>query len=65
MVSRKIYTAYAADTDMTFIMEESSTDNGHGIVTKTRVAGFYYGEPQERLTEKYFNDLEAETFELY
>ena len=64
-MGRKIYTAYAADADMTFIMEEKTTDNGRGIVTRTRVAGFYYGEPQERLTEKYFNDLEAETFELY
>ena len=64
-MSSKIYTAYSADADITFIMEEKSTDNGRGIVTKTRVAGFYYGEPQKKLTEEYFNNLEAETFELY
>jgi hypothetical protein len=51
-----IYTAYAEKDDLTFIMEETEKD-GKTIV---KVIGFYYGEPNEELTEEYKGKLTAE-----
>ena len=46
-----IYTVYAEKDDMTFIMEE--TEN------KIAVRGFYFGEPDDEATEKYYGGLTA------
>lgn len=48
----KIWTAYAPESDMTFIMRES---NG-----EIAVSGFYFGEPNETATELYKDKLTAE-----
>jgi len=48
----KIYTAYAAETDITFIMEDKGNT--------TRVAGFYYGIPDNEATKQFYGKLMAE-----
>lgn len=47
-----IYTAYSKDADITFIMEDKDKT--------TRVAGFYYGEPDDEDTKMYYGKLIAE-----
>ena len=46
-----IYTVYAEKDDMTFIIEEE----GNEITVK----GFYFGEPDEEATKKYYGGLTA------
>jgi hypothetical protein len=53
---KMIYTVFAEKDDLTFIMEETEKD-GKTIV---KVIGFYYGEPNEELTEEYTGKLVAE-----
>ena len=48
-----IYTAYSKEADITFIMEDKDKT--------TRVAGFYYGEPDDNATEIYYGKLITET----
>jgi hypothetical protein len=56
---RKVtYTAYAPDADMTFIMEDTYDENDN--IISTECIGFYYGEPDDQLTEQYKGDLKAE-----
>ena len=55
-IKHTVYTVYAKDNDMTFIMEEEEQDNQVRVTVK----GFYYGEPNEDNTEQFFNDLTAE-----
>lgn len=50
-----IYTTYAPDTDITFIMKEITNNN---IIT-VEVIGFYYGEEDQVNTELYINNLKA------
>lgn len=47
-----IYTAYSKEADITFIMEDKDKT--------TRVAGFYYGEPDDEDTKIYYGKLIAE-----
>ena len=47
-----IYTAYSKEADITFIMEDKDKT--------TRVAGFYYGEPDDEDTKMYYGKLIAE-----
>lgn len=47
-----IYTVYAKEDDMTFIMEEKEAT--------LAVIGFYFGEPDEAATEKFAHKLVAE-----
>jgi len=47
----KVYTAYSQEADITFIMEYKGKT--------TRVVGFYYGEPNEEDTERYYGSLIA------
>lgn len=47
-----IYTAYSKEADITFIMEDNDKT--------TRVAGFYYGEPDDKATKIYYGKLVAE-----
>ena len=53
---KEIYTTYASDTDITFIMED--TWSGEDIVS-TEVKGFYYGEPNEEATKQFYGGLKA------
>jgi hypothetical protein len=48
----EIYTTYAPETDMTFIMRD--TYNEHDDLKATQVMGWYYGEPNEEDTERYY-----------
>ena len=50
-LEKMIRAVYAAEDDMTFILEEGS---GY-----TKVVGFYFGSPSEEATEKYAGDMEA------
>ena len=51
-----IYTIYAKDDDMTFIMEKKRS-NGKETLS---VVGFYFGEPNDSDTKEYTNSLTAE-----
>ena len=53
----EIYTTYAQDTDITFIMED--VWNGQELVS-TEVKGFYFGEPCEENTKEFYGGLKAE-----
>lgn len=55
-MENNIYTTYALDTDTTFIMEDSYRD---GELKETRIMGFYYGEPNDEDTERYYGHLKA------
>ena len=52
----KVYTIYAEQDDITFIM----TVEKEGKKEKHTVTGFYYGEPNEKLTQEYKNESTAE-----
>lgn len=56
---QEIYTTYAQDTDITFILKD--TYNESNTLIKTEVVGFYYGTPNEIDTRNYqHNCLVAE-----
>lgn len=57
-MQEEIYTAYAEDNDMTFILKD--TLDNDGTPYRTEVIGFYYGEPDEDNTRQYMGDLIAE-----
>lgn len=54
---KEIYTTYAPDTDITFIMED--VWNGEELVSM-EVKGFYFGEPDEDGTKEFYGGLKAE-----
>ena len=56
------YTAYAQDSDMTFIMEDTyfTDDEGTEILKSTEVKGFYFGAPDNEHTEMAIGQLKAE-----
>ena len=56
-MAKEVYTTYAQDTDITFIMEDVY-DNNKNLVT-TEVKGFYYGVPNEKDTKEFYGDLKA------
>ena len=53
----EIYTTYAPDTDITFILED--VWNGEELVS-TEVKGFYFGEPNDDDTQNFYGGLKAE-----
>jgi len=53
----KIYTTYAPETDMTFIMKDIAEEN---ILVSTECIGWYHGQPEEALTTVYAGSLKAE-----
>lgn len=55
----KTYTVYAEANDMTFIMER--TETARKVVE--RVVGWYYGEPDDELTEANAHGKLAAEFE--
>lgn len=56
-MNKHIYTVYAKQDDMTFIMEEH--DEGIGPVS-IECVGWYFGEPDEDATESFIGKLKAE-----
>lgn len=57
----KIYTTYAEDSDMTFILKDcTEIKNGKLTLISTEVVGFYYGESDEEATKRYIGKLKAE-----
>lgn len=57
-MKKEIYTTYAPDTDITFIMEDTYNKDNELILTE--VKGFYYGKPNEENTEMCYGDLKAD-----
>ena len=57
--SIKIIEAYSSNTDMTFIVEEVSINDGWTTIS-SEVKGFYYGHPNEDDTKKYYGTIKAE-----
>lgn len=53
----KVYTTYAEDSDITFIMEDCIIDDRY---VTTEVKGFYYGKPDKESTEYFYGKLSAE-----
>ena len=53
----KVYTTYAEDSDITFIMEDCIIDDRY---VTTEVKGFYYGKPNKESTENFYGKLSAE-----
>ena len=51
-----VYTIYAKDDDMTFIMKKDIVKQKEHL----SVVGFYFGEPNEADTKEYTNSLTAE-----
>lgn len=48
----EIYTAYAPDADITFIMRDTFNLVGDDLES-TAVIGFYYGKPDEETTNEF------------
>lgn len=59
---RVIYGAYSIAGDVTTIFEDLY-DTKTGLVRKTSLKGFYFGEPTIEFTKQYYSKLDA-TFEL-
>lgn len=57
-MKKEVYGIYAAEHDITFVMEECFTDNGEPI--SLEVKGFYYGEPTELDNKTFYGDLKAD-----
>lgn len=57
MEKREIYTTYAPDTDITFIMEDVYKDD---VCISTEIKGFYYGAADEQATAEFYGKLKAE-----
>ena len=53
----EIVATYAPDTDITFILREEYEENGDPI--STEVVGFYYGKPDEKLTNEFNGKVKA------
>lgn len=56
-MKKTIYTAYAEQNDITFIMEDLETDSGELI--QTSVMGWYYGPSTEENTAYYIGKTTA------
>ena len=59
ILDKVIYTTYAPNTDITFIMEDIVVIGKIKEVIKTQIKGFYYGKPDKELTKKYYEKLVA------
>lgn len=55
-MKKEIYTAYASNSDMTFIM--CDTYEGENIKS-TEVVGWYYGEPEDEATVAFTGKTKA------
>ena len=57
-IVEEIVATYAPDMDMTFILRETYSDE-QNIWISTEVVGFYYGEPNNDLTQQHVGQLKA------
>lgn len=57
-IVEEIVATYAPDMDMTFILRETYSDE-QNIWISTEVVGFYYGEPNNDLTQQHVGKLKA------
>ena len=57
METINIESYYSPNADITFIMKETSNENGP---VSTEVVGFYFGEPDEESTKRFVGKLKAE-----
>lgn len=57
MTKTKIYEIYSKDSDITFILEDTFSDNE---LISTEVKGFYYGEPTKFDTQVFYGQLKAD-----
>lgn len=55
--TEKIYTTYAPETDMTFILRDIIKGND---LKSIECIGWYYGKPNEKDTEQFIGSMEAE-----
>lgn len=53
---KEIYTVYAPNDDITFIMCDTTEDGETG---STEVVGWYYGEPNDEATATFTGKLKA------
>lgn len=58
MNKEKIWTAYDAFNDMTFIMK--SIDDCNNETISDEVVGFYWGAPDDKATKEFIGKLKAE-----
>lgn len=58
-LAKKVYHTYSQESDMTFILEDTMNMDTEALV-KVEIKGFYYGEPSDDLTEKYYGELVVE-----
>ena len=56
-MEKTVYTVYAPNNDMTFIMEDTYNNNE---VISTECVGWYLGEPNDEATQKFIGKLKAE-----
>lgn len=57
METTNIAAYYSREADITFIMRETSNEDGP---VSSEVVGFYYGEPDEESTRRFIGKLKAE-----
>ena len=54
----EIYGMYCKDYDMTFVIEDRYSADGQKLSTK--VVGLYHGEPEDRLSLKFYGKTEID-----
>ena len=52
----KIYEVYAENDEITFIMKDTYKNDN---IISVELVGFYFGEPDEAMTEKFINKIKA------
>jgi hypothetical protein len=57
IMRKKIYTVHSDDYDMTFIMEDTIEN---GILVRTEVKGFYWGQPDDEATKEFYGETWSE-----
>lgn len=57
-MKKELYSTYAKNDDMTFIMED--TYNEDGEIISTECVGFYFGEPNDESNTQFKGKLKAE-----
>jgi hypothetical protein len=57
-MKKELYSVYAKEDDITFVMEDTINENGK--ITAVECVGFYYGEPTEEDTRFFKGKLKAD-----
>ena len=58
MNEKTLYSVYAKNDDITFVMEETTNENGETL--SIECVGFYYGEPSEEDNQFFKGKLKAD-----